>query len=968
MKRRTLLKGLSVVASGKLCSTPAWAMFGMDEVPDANAPLAVAIRGLRRKDGKLFQPIQITIPHSGSATTALVSLNGTEVDRRDLTGGLNTFAILAEPVTAPKDVTVEVTVDGNNTRRIVKLEPVRKVKVYVLPHSHHDLGYTDQQANVEVKQMDNITHGIELARKTADYPEGSRFVWNLEVLWGADLFLRRKSPEEKAAFIEAIKKGWVSLNGMYANELTGLCRPEELLQLFRFGTELGKQCGVTVNSAMASDVPGFTWGTVTAMSQAGIRYFSTAPNYFDRIGKLMVQYQDKPFWWVSPSGKEKVLVWIPWTGYALSHVMKLDRAWVGKYQERLDSVDFPYEISYIRWSGHGDNAAPDPDLCEFTKSWNQDFEWPKFVISSTSDAFSDFEKHYGDKIPELKGDFTPFWEDGAGSSAQETKMNRAAADRLVQGEALSALLSPATYPAAKFNEAWRNVLLYSEHTWGAWSSVSDSETPFTTKQWDVKRDFAVNAEKLSKDLLSEILALRTPGKETSAIDVHNSTSWPRSEIVYLSKEMSSNGDHVKDSHGKSVPSQRLSTGELAFFADNIPAFGAARFHISSAKPHLPEQHVSANEDSLENGLLRARIDMQTGNMMELTLKDKSGKSNNLIDISGGEQANEYLFLEGKDVSKLQKSGLVKVVIEENGPLVACLRIESSAPGCNSMVRRIRLAAGADWLELNNVLDKKRAPMNPHPGDADQGGEFAQHGSKESIQFAFPFNVSNGKMRMDIPLAEMRPEVDQLPGTCKNWLPVGRWIDVSNADQGVTWVTLDAPLVEVGEVSANMLGSQRDPSIWRDYIEPTQKFYSWVMNNHWGTNYRAYQEGIVEFRYALRPHSGYSAAAASRLAIGLSQPLIVSVASSSALTVPALKIEPADVLAITLKPSEDGKAWIVRLFGASGEDRRAKLLWSPGNNPRLSLSDLSEKIIKPLEQNEIEVAGWDLVTIRADRTS
>ena len=59
MKRRTLLKGLSVVASGKLCSTPAWAMFGMDEVPDANAPLAVAIRGLRRKDGKLFQPIQI---------------------------------------------------------------------------------------------------------------------------------------------------------------------------------------------------------------------------------------------------------------------------------------------------------------------------------------------------------------------------------------------------------------------------------------------------------------------------------------------------------------------------------------------------------------------------------------------------------------------------------------------------------------------------------------------------------------------------------------------------------------------------------------------------------------------------------------------------------------------------------------------------------------------------------------------
>ncbi len=128
---------------------------------------------------------------------------------------------------------------------------------------------------------------------------------------------------------------------MYANELTGLCRPEELLQLFRYSTELSKLCGVAVDSAMASDVPGFTWGTVTAMSQAGIRYFSTAPNYCDRIGRLMLELQDKPFWWISRSGNEKVLVWIPWTGYALSQVMKLDREWVGKYQDSMDSVEYP---------------------------------------------------------------------------------------------------------------------------------------------------------------------------------------------------------------------------------------------------------------------------------------------------------------------------------------------------------------------------------------------------------------------------------------------------------------------------------------------------------------------------------------------------------------------------------------------------------------------------------------------------
>jgi hypothetical protein len=67
------------------------------------------------------------------------------------------------------------------------------------------------------------------------------------------------------------------------------------------------------------------------------------------------------------------------------------------------------------------------------------------------------------------------------------------------------------------------------------------------------------------------------------------------------------------------------------------------------------------------------------------------------------------------------------------------------------------------------------------------------------------------------------------------------MDVSNEEAGVTWVSQDAPLIEVGEISTTKLGSQTNPNIWRKRIEPTQTFFSWVMNNHWGTNYRAYRE-------------------------------------------------------------------------------------------------------------------------------
>ncbi len=196
---------------------------------------------------------------------------------------------------------------------------MKKLTVYITPHSHTDIGYTEIQTAIEAKQVQNLVDGIAAAKRTADYPEGARFVWNVEVLWAADLYLRRLDDQRRADFLDAVRKGQVVLNGMYLNELTGLCRPEELVRLFKYSTELAAKTGVPIDSAMISDVPGYTWGTVTAMAQAGIRYFSVAPNYFDRIGTILREWENKPFYWVGPDGRSKVLVWIPFWGYAMSH-------------------------------------------------------------------------------------------------------------------------------------------------------------------------------------------------------------------------------------------------------------------------------------------------------------------------------------------------------------------------------------------------------------------------------------------------------------------------------------------------------------------------------------------------------------------------------------------------------------------------------------------------------------------------
>ena len=222
------------------------------------------------------------------------------------------------------------------------------------------------------------------------------------------------------------------------------------------------------------------------------------------------------------------------------------------------------------------------------------------------------------------------------------------------------------------------------------------------------------------------------------------------------------------------------------------------------------------------------------------------------------------------------------------------------------------------------------------------------------------------MEVDIPLGEMRPELDQIPGSCKNWFTVNRWVDVANSDYGITWVTLDAPLIEVGGLTATLLGSQKDPTVWRKKVGPTQKLYSWAMNNHWGTNYRAYQEGLVRFRYLLRPHRKSTPDEATRFAIGFSQPLIIRPAHGAAAmsSHARLRVSPESVTMVAMKPSDDGKALIVRLYGASGHTERATLSWSEPTPGRIWLSDTSEQPVGKVE-GSITVPAREVVTLRAE---
>ncbi|HTL58316.1 MAG TPA: glycosyl hydrolase-related protein [Candidatus Limnocylindrales bacterium] len=940
-----------------------------DAAPTATTIQARAEQLLEYKGGALEQPVRLTIDYPYlEPLDATIESEGIEPKAVRLGTGKQTVELPVAAVASEKSLRLQLKAAGQIcAQQTLSQKPVRKLEIFLLPHSHVDIGYTALQADVEKKQNSNLETGIRLAQASGDYPAGARFKWNVEVLWPVENYLRDVTPEKRDEFISAVRSGQIGLDAFYGNMLTGLCRPEELLNLMSYAKRLEQVCDVPIESAMISDVPGYTWSTVSAMAQAGVKYFSFAPNYFDRMGATMKEWQNRPFWWEGPDGRNRVLCWCPSRGYALGHLIGDGEAlarFIPTYLMELETKSYPYDITYLRWNVHGDNGSPDEKLADVVRDWNSRYLYPHLIISTTAEAFRAFERRYGNELPTFSGDYTPYWEDGAASSALETAINRASGERLVQAETLWAMLRPGPFPEEAFQAAWRDLLLYSEHTWGAHNSISQPDLPFVRDQWKVKQGFASAGDKKSRRLLREAGAYPTSScnspqnsgesvdqaipssslhaAESGALDVLNTSSWSRTDLVTVPAELSTQGDRVLTESGVVVLSQRLSSGELAFVAKDVPGFGSKRFWIQHGTSTL-QGVAQAEPPRLISKDFFVRVNEKSGAISHLFSR-LLGRE--LVATHSGTALNDFFYLPGSDLAALQTNATPRITVKEKGPLVASLLIESGAPGCKVLQREIRVVDGVDRVEMINTIDK--LPVR----------------AKEGLHFGYAFDVPQGVIRMDVGWAAIRPELDQIPAACKNWFSVQRWVDISNDRFGITWSPVDAPLVEVGGITANLVGSQTDPRAWIQHLGPSQTIYSWVMNNHWHTNYRAEQEGPTVFRYALRAHRRFEAEQAAKFGVSCSQPFIVAPASRTAPLKPCLQVSGPGVIVTTFKPADDARGWIVRLFGASGKPQQAKLTWSDPVPRQLWLSDLSEKPTQAIGR-VIDVPAWGIVTLRAE---
>jgi alpha-mannosidase len=938
---------LTVRVTGEKAGSNDWFMVFRDDL--RRDVWARSEQALVRRDGRLYQIVRVEVSHLAPPGRAVVSCGEAEKARLELKLGYNALEFLLPAADRDRTITIEVALDDGSVRRgALAVKPVVPREIWLLPHSHVDIGYSDPQPVVERNHWRYFKEAMALSEKTAGYPEGARFKWNTEQAWAVETYFGQAGAAEKAAFIDAVRRGTIGLQATLAGVLTGLCHPEEFFALTAFARRLGREAGRPVDSVMVTDIPGQSWSFVPALALAGVKYVSSGPNYMpnlfdggDRIGWALKAWGDKPFYWISPSGREKVLFWMAGRGYSWFHglnmgsLAKAPPYRIFEYMDELAEKGYPYSMVQVRYTVGGDNGPPDPDLADTVRRWNEKYASPRIVIATASEMFAELERRHGALLPEVRGDFTGYWEDGAASTAKETALSRVAAGRLVQAEALWSVMGKAGFPAAKADEAWRRVVLFSEHTWGASDSVSNPDGEGPRAQWEYKKAFADGADRMSRELLEEAAAGRG-----EALDVVNTCSWERTDLVTVPAALSRSGDLVVDAAGRPVPSQRLSTGELAFLAECVPGFGARRYTIAAGRGPATGS-ARAEGARLAAGPIEAAVDPASGAVRSLRWTD--GQSRELVATDREPGLAHYLYVPGLDPETARTVSSVRIRTGEPGPLVASLIVESGAPGAKGLVREYRVVDGRPRFEIVVTIDKTGVR------------------EKEGVHIAFPFAGPGGPPRVDVGWGFVRPELDQIAGACRDFFCARDGVDISGPDFGLTWTLLDAPLVEVGAVTdeSPRRGERR---LWLDRIEPSARLYSYAMNNYWHTNYKADQEGPVTLRYAVTPHRGSDGALAKRLALEASTPLVPVAADPSA-PVPGfpLAIEGDAFVATRLRPTADGAGWVLRLYNASSGPAKLVLSGSAAASGRVLLSDIEGAPGTPLA-GPVEVPAAGILTL------
>lgn len=877
------------------------------------------------------------------------------------------------------------------------ITPKKKWTIFLVPHIHLDVGYTDYQAKVAAIQSRVIDEAMGL---TAQHPD---FRFSLDGEWPLEQFLKTRTPAEQQRAITAIQKQHLFIPAQYANLLTGFPTAETMIRSLYDSANFSREHGTPFNYANITDVPSYSWSYASVLAAAGIKYFLAGSDN-DRAPVLVQGYLNErsPFWWEGPDGK-KVLLWYA-RGYAQMGVIFGRAASLSQGQGMLPLFLQEYErpsyraSAVVLFGSQLENTDLFPQQAGLAQMWNDVYAYPRLQYSGIHKALETIARQFGNDIPTVRGDGGPYWEIGIASDAYYAAMEHENESRGPTAEKLATLTSLVNPHLAAdkidLDRMWADMVLMDEHTWDSGNSVSEPTSREAVQQLAVKNLYAVKAHALAdvvvRNSMASLAGSISAGR--GSLIVFNTLNWARSGLVSL--DLNKEDEILDMSSGRIVPVEVLSNGRnfrhVRFVASDVPAVGYKVYLLRRTKKTIVSAETTRTT-VLESPYYRVTLDASTGAVR--SIYDKSLRRE-LVNQESPYRFSEYFYVTGGDqgpnsilrpkflaansssvpttCSDQQSNNALRYHLAlpqpqlqihpaTNGHLISVMRtpygwvarMESADINTPKIKTEIQLFDQEKKIEITEDVTKK---------DVD---------TKEGVYFAFPFSMDHPHFQYEIQNGVVDPAKDMLPGAGHEWFSVQHWVSVQQNGVSATVMPLDASLVTLGDINRGA---------WPDrFGQRPGTIFSYVMNNYYDTNYRAGQGGHFRFRYVITSAPSTNAVALSRLGWEEMTPLEKDKVTSQdkALNLPCpldgkqssfLKINDADLLLETWKPAEDGNGTILRFLDLGGTVRAVTI-----QTPLLHLkqawqTDAVERNEKPLslvrtKGVQFTIHPHELVTVR-----
>jgi alpha-mannosidase len=908
----------------------------------------------RREGGKLFEVVNVLVRWSrlaprGSVTLSLPGWSRTQELASTREFGEQRVEFLVPEFAAGARAGVKVRANGREYDFQQTLTPKRKWTVYLVPHEHLDVGYSDFQTKLAELHSRIIDEALEL---TAERPE---FRFSLDGYWQAQQFLEGRSEAEKKKFYDAVRARKIFVPAQHSVMLTGAGTAEVLLRSFYASHKLNRENGAPSDYVNITDVPSYTWSYASILSAAGIKYFAAAANA-DRGPTLMLGdlHRRSPFWWEGPDGS-RVLLWYARHYHQIGSQFGLPPRLANGYEglqtflqvyERPDYAPDAVLMHGSQW----ENTSLHKSQADIVREWNAAYAYPQLVFAGFGEALEKISAGVEQRLPVVRGDGGPYWEDGVASDALYASMERENERRAVSAEKLStiaALVDPRSRPPrSAIDSMWDSIFLMNEHTWGWGRSVTEPHSEDSEKELAYKRLRAVMARDQVEYVLERAMTTIAGSVETPqrALVVFNTLNWRRDGRVEF--DLQKTRELVDLETNQVVPAETLEDHpayrRIRFTARGVPAMGYRTYHVrdiaarpaaetpsatsTSVLPGVPpgtaefysSLHTLSDTppDTMENDFYRVRLDAASGSIKSIYDKQLGRE---LVDESSPYRFGQYVYVTGGgepfpnqmltyrkttpvarlDVHKAAGGRIVSAVWTPGGSRTV---LESSAPNTPRVETEVILFDDAKKIEVNFRVRKDVAYK------------------KEGVYFAFPVAVRAPRFRFDVQSAVVDPAKDMIPGAGLEWFSSQNWASVGDEQLTVAVVNRDSFLWTFGDIVRGT---------WPKEFKPAgSALFSYVMNNYWNTNYVAAQGGEFTFRYVVTSARTLDQAALARMGWEETTPLERTLVKSQDQTYPARKTLPAalssfltvdnpSVLLSAWKQAEEGGDTVMRFIELGG---------------------------------------------------